>query len=104
MLTTAWVAGELHECAAVHAGSYHSHTHAVLSQISQRVALEQSRARLLPGSQNFRRYLYTIGQACRTYLRDITVINEKNKKYVIREQYDFELGRIVNSLPEYWEI
>ena len=40
LLTTAWAAGELHECAAVLTGS---HTYAVLSQISQRVAMEQSR-------------------------------------------------------------
>ena len=33
-----------------------------------------------------------------TYLLDISVIHEKEKKYVTREQYDFEVGRIVNSL------
>ena len=41
-----------------------THTHAILSQISQRVAMEQSRARLLPGSQKFRRYLHPMGQVC----------------------------------------
>ena len=32
------------------------------------------------------------------YLRDISVIHEKEKKNVTREKYNFEVGRIVNSL------
>ena len=67
---TAWVCGRPCRlvprvyCLDPKISSTSTHTHAVLSQISQRVAMEQSRARLLPGSQKFRRYLHPMGQAC----------------------------------------